>query len=40
MRIIACQYGNFGIEGGVLVPYAIETRRVPGGLNDCRGLFL
>jgi hypothetical protein len=31
---------KFGIEGKELVPYAETTRRVPGGLNDCRGLFL
>jgi hypothetical protein len=32
--------GKFGIDGKGRVPYAETTRRVPGGLNDCRGLFL
>jgi len=40
LQLAARSFGNFGIEGSEMVPYAGFTRHVPDGLNDCRGLFL
>jgi len=40
LRLLDVRIRKFGIEGKEMVPYGLQTRRVPGGLNDCSGLFL